>query len=109
MRWSKANRWILSTLFGLFLIVLGVPEAPAFHVEASLSQEFLGHEDLGASTSTDSGQCHPGLDCSVPAALLLQPNVVYEPLFLKTIMQDGAMQRTELRPNNDPPPPRQWV
>ena len=108
MRWLKANRWILSAVFGLFLVVLGVPEAPVYHGETSLGQEYHGHEDAGPSTEA-SGHCHPGLDCSVPAALLLQPNMAYEPSFLKAVMQDGAIQRTELRPISDPPPPRRWV
>ncbi len=109
MRWSKTNGWILSIVFGLFLVVLGVPEAPAFHGEASLAQEFHAHEDVGSSTNEASGHCHPGLDCSVTVAVLLQTNVVYEPHFLKAVMQDGATQRTELRPTSDPPPPRKWV
>jgi hypothetical protein len=109
MRWIRISRWILSIVFGLFLVVLGVPEAPAYHGEASLAQEFHAHEDVGSSTNEASGHCHPGLDCSVPAALLLQPYVVYEPHFLKAVMQGGKTQRTELHPTSDPPPPRQWV
>ncbi|WP_299792678.1 hypothetical protein [uncultured Marivita sp.] len=109
MRWSKAKRWALSTVFGLFVVLLGVPEAPAFPVEASLSQDIHRHDDLGASGGKASGHCHPGLDCSVPAALLLQPGAVYEPHFLKAVMQVGATERTELQPNNDPPPPRRRV
>ena len=96
-------------VFGLFLVVLGVPESPVYHGEAPLAQGLHTHEDTGSSTNEVSGHCHPGLDCSVTAALLLQPNVVYEPLFLKVVMQDGATQKSELRPNSDPPPPRKWV
>jgi hypothetical protein len=109
MRWSKTSQWILSMIFGLFLAVLGLPEAPAYHGEGSLAQEAHPHEVLGSSTNEASDHCHPGLDCSVPVAVLLQPKVVYEPQFLKAVMQDGATQRTELRPTSDPPPPRQWV
>lgn len=109
MRWAKISRWILSIAIGLFLVVLGVPEAPEYHAEASLAQDLHSHEDVGPSTNETSGHCHPGLDCSVSAALLLQPNVIYEPQFLKAVMQDGAIQRTELRPISDPPPPRRWV
>lgn len=109
MRWSKTNGWILSIVFGLFQVVLGVPEAPAFHGEASLAQEFHAHEDVGSSTNEASGHCHPGLDCSVTAVVFLQPNVVYEPQLLTAVMQDAATQLTELRSTSDPPPPRRWV
>jgi hypothetical protein len=108
MRWSKTNRWILSIVFGLFLVVLGVPEAPVYHGETSLGQEYHGHEDAGPSTEA-SGHCHPGLDCSVTAVVFLQPNVVYEPQLLTAVMQDAATQLTELRSTSDPPPPRRWV
>ena len=108
MRWSTTHRWILLTVFGFFLVILGVPDAPAYHGERSLGQEYHVHEEGGLSTEA-SGHCHPGLDCSVTAALLLQLNVAYEPFFLKAVMQEGAIQRTELRPTSDPPPPRQWV
>lgn len=109
MRWSMAQRCLLSTVFGLFLVVFGVPEAPAFQGEASLAQEIHIHEDFSASTSEAFGYCHPGVDCSVSVALLLQQNMGYEPRYLKTVMQDGATQPPESRPNNDPPPPRKRV
>ncbi len=109
MRWTRISRWILSLVFGLFLVVLGMPEAPVHHGEVSLEQEFHNHEDVGSPSNEASGHCHPGLDCSVTVAVLLQTNVVYEPHFLKAVMQDGATQRTELRPTSDPPPPRRWV
>ena len=109
MRWSKTSRLILSMIFGVFLVVLGVPEAPTHHDEASSAQEIQSHEDVELSTNEASGHCHPGLDCSVTAAVLLQTNVVYEPHFLKAVMQDGATQNSELRPTSDPPPPRRWV
>ena len=109
MRWSKTSQWILSMILGLFLVVLGLPEVPANHGEASLAQEVHPHEVVGSSTNEASDHCHPGLDCSVPVAVLLQPKVAYEPHFLKAVMHDGATQRTELRPTSDPPPPRRWV
>src|SRR6056297_1912093 len=98
MRWSKTNRWILSIVFGLFLVVLGVPEAPAFHDRASLAQESHSHENVGPSTSETSGHCHPGLDCSVPAALLFPATVVYEPHFMNAVMKTARPNEPKCAP-----------
>ncbi|WP_141194917.1 hypothetical protein [Maliponia aquimaris] len=108
MSLKEVSRLAIAIVLGVFLMVLGVPEAPSTKETISHSSETHPHggENAAARADSSAGHCHPGLDCSVTAIFVQVLGQSYEPLFSESERHFSETLGPKVHTNVDPPPPR---
>jgi hypothetical protein len=106
MIWRETYGLMIAIALGVFLTVLGVPDAPISHEMNGHSSETHAHGGEGSTPASGGDHCHPGLDCSVAAFFVLAHRQSYEPIFSAGERHFSEIHRPNIHANLDPPPPR---